>query len=238
MYKSLIVTLMLGTAMPCMAKRDNTSGTNLSETFSNSLVLSLNAGAFSGIGSELKVSVSPRLNARLGFSTISTSYNKNNYQVDEEVQAAIDAKLRFSRIHLLAEYRPFAKSSFRLVAGPCYFVSSKVLIHIVPLNSYTYRRLEISQEELGEVNATIDWSGMASYFGIGIGNSVPQKKCNITLDAGTYFIHRPRVTIDATKLLEPNKANEQQLSENLKNYRWIPQLQLNFNIKLFSRKAV
>jgi hypothetical protein len=238
MYKGFMSFLMMCLAIPCAGQDAGSRAVTPRGSFSNSLIVSANVGAFSGLGAEVKASILPQLNVRLGFSAIGMSYNMKNYSVDDDVEASVSAKLRFSKIHLLAEYRPFAKKSFRLVAGPSYFISNKMTVIVAPLSSYTYRRIEIAKEELGEVKGTIDWSGIAPYFGIGIGNSVPVKRFNITVDAGAYFLRRPKVTIDATKLLEPNKANEQQLSENLKNYRWVPQLQFNFNYKLFSKKII
>lgn len=88
------------------------------------------------------------------------------------------------------------------------------------------------------VAGTANWSGIAPYIGFSVGSPVPKKRFGVTFDVGTYYMSRPEVVVDATNLLEPNKLNQKPLYENLKGYRWLPQVQLNFTYKLISKKIL
>jgi hypothetical protein len=55
---------------------------------------------------------------------------------------------------------------------------------------------------------------------------------NFNMDIGTYYLNQPSTHIIGTGLLTDNNTLEPQFNQNLKNYRWLPVLQLNFNFRL------
>lgn len=234
---SLSALLLLIAATECKAQKDSVYVVPPPPPFENSLVISATAGLATGLGGEVVAGILPRLNGRLGFSTIGMSYSNNDHKIDGAF-ISVHAGARLSKIHLLGEYRPIPSRAFRLVGGLAYYFGSKLTIDLTTVDDFKITKIKVKKEELGMVRTIADWSGIAPYLGVGLGHSIPKKHFNVTFDAGLYRLSRPKVTIDATKLLEPSEANEPQLSANLKGYRWIPQLQLNFNYKIFSKRII
>ncbi len=79
---------------------------------------------------------------------------------------------------------------------------------------------------------TSSWQGVAPYLGLGFFRTFPRLFFNVNLDLGTYYLSAPTTTIVAIGALQPNEANNDQLQQNISNYRWLPVLQLNINFKL------
>ena len=57
---------------------------------------------------------------------------------------------------------------------------------------------------------------------------MPKKRFNLNFDLGTFYLPSPKVTVVGTKLLKNNEDLGVRLTEDLKTYRWMPMLQLNF----------
>lgn len=183
-----------------------------------------------GFGATAKLGVLPQVNVRLGFSVLPVSYNTSlkvsSYNSD------IELKSTFSNLHLLGEYRPFKASSFRLVGGFAYFFSGEMSANIQPKSKFNYGDIAIPGEDVGELKATIDWKGIAPYLGLGFFNSMPTNKINVNLDLGTYYLAKPKSSMEGTKMLSENYENDAVLNENLKGYRWMPVLQITVNYKI------
>lgn len=221
----------------CVAQKD-TMYTALPLPFENTLNVSATLGIATGVGLEVKAGILPRLNARLGFSIMSAGYSKNNIKVDD-ILIALKAKGTFTKVQLLAEYTPKPLTRFSIVGGVAYYFGSKITATVTPVDDYNFSQMTVSKEELGQVTGVGNWSGIAPYLGFSVGTPIPKKKrYNVTMDVGTFYLSRPEVTVDATELLKPNTLNQKPLYQNLKGYRWLPQLQLNFTYKLFSKKIL
>ena len=183
-----------------------------------------------GIGLSGKLAVMPQLNVRLGFSYMAANYNMDFDLADFDAEIKADGSL--GNVHLLAEYRPFPRSSFRVVGGFAYFFSGKATVEAQPKGTYSYGDIPITGDQVGKLTGTVDWGGIAPYIGIGLFNSMPEKKFNVTMDLGTYYLSKPKTTLEGTNMLANNKENEAQLDENLKGYRWLPVLQVSFNYRI------
>jgi hypothetical protein len=230
---------LLTSVQPLSAQQENVStvqevkpvvdSSYLKPVFQRPMTVSLHLGS-QGIGASVKLGVLPKVNMRVGFSLIPLNYSRG-----EEVstyEADVKLKGNFSNAHVFGEYRPFAKSSFRLVAGVGYFFSGQTTVDIQPEGTFYYGEIPVTGEQIGKVKGTVDWKGIAPYLGIGIFNSMPKRKFNINIDLGTYYLAKPKTSIEGTNMLVENKSNEEQLNENLKGYRWLPVLQFNLNYRL------
>jgi hypothetical protein len=105
-------------------------------------------------------------------------------------------------------------------------------LRISPSDNYTYGDLVLSEEQIGYVDLNINWKGLAPYLGLTLGQNISQKIFSVKFDLGTYLLNKPDAAITGTGLLEGNSSQTKQFQSNIKNYRWLPVLQINFNFKL------
>ena len=184
-----------------------------------------------GIGLEGRVGIIPGLNGRLGFSYLPGSIVTG---VDlESVKAEITADAKFANIHLLAEYQPFKKADwFRVVGGFGYFMSANTDIEITPEKAQKYGDIVVDKSLLGSMKGEISWKGVAPYLGLGLLRAFPYDRFSVNLDVGTYMLPKPSITLDGYGAMAGNSQNGPIMEENLKDYRWLPLVQLNFTYKI------
>lgn len=183
-----------------------------------------------GIGAEFRYGFLPALSGRLGASFIPIELNNvldfKGLKSDNKLSA------KFTNIHLLADYTPFKSNLFRVVGGAAYFIKGNTGLLVTPTGTYNYGDIVIPPDQVGKFNTDIDWKGFAPYLGLGLFKSFPQHRFNINLDLGTYFLPQPAVTVNGTGLLSGNDSQQPVVADNVKDYRFLPMLQLNFNYKI------
>jgi len=190
----------------------------------------LNLGS-QGIGSEFTYGVATKVALRLGLNVIPVSVN-NAFDF-ADFNSTSKASAKFTNIHLLADYTPFtATPAFRLVAGVAYFARASGNMQVQPKDNYSYGDIVLTPEQVGYLDLDINWKGIAPYAGIGLFRVIPAHRFNVNVDLGTYYLKQPDVKIIGTGLLKGNDKQEGQLHENVKDYRWLPVVQLNFSYKL------
>ncbi len=136
---------------------------------------------------------------------------------------------KFNTAHALVELMP--QKFFRVVAGAAYLANAEATLHFEPKDAQTFQDITITPEEIGALDFNIDWGKFAPYFGIGLGRGIPKKKFNVNIDWGVYYLSSPKVTAVGTKLLSNNQENAATIQNNMKDYRFMPVAQLNFNFK-------
>lgn len=193
------------------------------------MAIQLNLGT-QGIGADFSYGVIKGLAVRAGINAIPIKANDvfkiSGFNSSSHVSAD------FYNVHLLADYTPFEQHSWiRLVGGFAYFVKAKGKVRITPSDDYRYGDLTLTEDQIGYVDLNVDWQGVAPYLGIGLLPSFPKNKFNINLDLGTYYLPKPDADIVGTGILSGNSSQTDQFRSNIKNYRWLPILQVNFNYK-------
>lgn len=194
------------------------------------LALQINAGTQGG-GAELKYGLTNRLAVRLGAAAApfkaNTDINIDGFKTNSS------QRVDFTNAHLLLDVKPFGNASwFRVVGGAAYFFNAKGNVVMTPTGDYSFGGYNLKGSEIGTLTMDVTWKGIAPYLGIGLFRSFPNKFFNINLDLGTYYLTAPSTHIVGTKLLVDNNQLEPQFNKNLKDYRWLPVLQLNFNFRL------
>jgi hypothetical protein len=193
----------------------------------DSINLQLHGGT-QGFGLALHYNFLPRIAARLGGSygsvTVNDGFSFNNLSTDSEIKGT------FSNIHLYAEYS--ALSWLRVVAGAAYLFKADANVVITPNQSITQDGITLEADEIGILTTDISYKKFAPYLGLGFGRGLPQKRFNVNVDLGFYYLSAPTVTMTGTEYLEDNEQNGPILTENMKNYRFLPVAQINFNFKL------
>lgn len=199
--------------------------------FKSSFNIQAMAGS-QGIGLDLKLGISPKSSLRLGSSFMSIKRN-NFFEIDGfDTENNLDAN--FNNIHFLMDYAPFKTNKFQLVFGAGYLYQPKANVLLMPnsKNPYTVGNYQLNANEIGELSMGVKWKSFAPYFGLGFFQPFPKKKFNVNLDLGTYFLGSPKTTVTGTKMLQNNAAMEPILNENLKGYKFLPVIQMNFNYKI------
>jgi len=183
-----------------------------------------------GIGADAKYGFLPCLSGRFGFGIIPVNVNSvfgfSSFSTDKSLSA------KFSNLHLLADYSPFSGSSFRVVGGAGYFFRGDANVLIAPSGSYQLGNTTVTKDQLGDIDASAEWSGLSPYLGIGLFRSFPGSLFNMNLDMGTYYLSSPQTSLTGTKMLAGNSSQETQFNQNMQGYRWMPVLQLNFNFRI------
>lgn len=200
------------------------------QSLKNQKSVQINIGT-QGIGAEFFYGVLPELALRGGLNFIPIKAN-NVFEISDfnsNTKVAAD----FYNIHVLADYVPIKTAAwFRLVGGFAYFVKGKGNIDIIPSDDYQYGDLVLNEDQIGYVNLSVAWKGLAPYLGLAFAHTFPRKRFNASVDLGTYYLNKPKANIIGTGLLEGNSAQTPQFQSNIKDYRWLPVLQVNFSYKL------
>ena len=136
---------------------------------------------------------------------------------------------KFNTAHLLVELMP--QKFFRVVAGAAYLANAEATIHFEPKDSQSFNDITLTPQEIGTLDFQMDWGTFAPYFGFGVGRGIPKKKFNVNIDLGAYYLQSPTVAAIGTKLLTNNDPNAAIIQNNMKDYRFMPVAQLNFNFK-------
>lgn len=196
--------------------------------------IQLNIGT-AGIGIDYKYGFWDHIATRFGVNFIPLKF-KDVYSFTN-VPGKSDMSVQFANLHCLFDYTPTLKApGFRIVGGIGYVFAGTGKSEFDPAGSYTIGNYTISNQALGKVNFDTDWKGIAPYLGIGFGqtflNQLDLKDFNINIDIGTYYLSKANVKVTGTQLLYDNYKLAPVLTNNIKDLRWMPVVQVNFNFKL------
>ncbi|HMI03712.1 MAG TPA: hypothetical protein VK541_14610 [Pedobacter sp.] len=205
-------------------------GANISPSIQHQKSVQLSFGT-QGVGAEFNYGITRSLALSAG-GNIAAIKASNIFEVSG-LNSTSKVSADFYKIHLMADYTPFENLRWlRLVGGAAYFFKASGDATIYPSDDYKYGDLLLSPDQVGDVTLNIDWNGFAPYLGLGFANIFPRRSFNINFDFGTYYLDRPVATIVGTGILSGNDSQTSQLQQNVRNYRWLPVLQINFNLKL------
>jgi hypothetical protein len=183
-----------------------------------------------GIGADVKYGILPKLSGRAGFGIIPVTVNGvfgfSSITTENQLSA------RFSNVHLLADYSPFNSGRFRIVGGAAYLVKGNANVLITPTGNYQFGNSTVNSSQVGVLQASVDWKGVAPYLGVSLFRAFPSKFFNTNIDIGTYYLSSPGTSLTGTKMLADNSSEEPQFNKNMQGYRWLPVIQLNFNFRI------
>ena len=189
----------------------------------------------SGVGLEFTASLDPRFHLRAGFGYVP----KFNYNMDERIgQYNVTNQFRTElfQLHFFGDWMlPVMQGAgFHLTGGVAGFAGAKSKVVTVPVGEYYYGEIPINDDpqRMGQVNSTVTSSSIALYAGIGWQNIIDTRHFGLSVDLGAYYaLAAPTVDMTTSGYLVGNEINRGQLQENLKQYRWLPNLQLGFHYK-------
>lgn len=233
MYK-LVAILLLTLSVPFNLSAQQGDHKVKSQLDSNSILypkqIQLHLGT-QGFGLDLKYNILPKLAVRLGASS-SLALGVSNVIQLEGLNADNNLTANFSNVHLIGDFKPFNTNKFRISAGLAYLFQASGNLLFKPTGIYHFDGMELTGDEVGNLAIDISWKGIAPYLGIGLFKAVPKNIFNVNLDLGAYYLKAPKSKITGTKLLADNYKLEPQLDKNMSSYRFLPIIQLNFNMNI------
>ncbi len=192
--------------------------------------IGLHAG-FPGFGLDYGRNLNQTFMVRAQVNYLSLSMNNYAYRFSNQ-DFIINADVKFINLDVLMDYHPFKKSSFKMTVGISYFIDQVVSSTVGLSGDIKFNDLSYTAQQVGIFGITNTWVSLAPYGGVGFGRAVPKRKVGFGVELGTYYVGRPNPTIIATGMLTDNKDNEQQLKDDLSEYRWIPVLKMRFSVKI------
>ncbi len=180
-----------------------------------------------GIGANFRYVLNKTVGFRLGGSYAAGGVN-DKINMDG-FNSKNRASGKFNTVHALVELMP--QKFFRVVAGAAYLANAEATIHFEPKDSQSFNDITLTPAEIGTLDFQMDWGTVAPYFGFGFGRGIPKNRFNVNIDLGAYYLQSPTVEAIGTKLLTNNDPNAKIIQNNMKDYRFMPVAQLNFNFR-------
>ncbi|MGK6351549.1 hypothetical protein [Parapedobacter sp. DT-150] len=149
-----------------------------------------------------------------------------------EHETRSEARARLHNAHLLLGWVPFyrAENGFRHLAinvGVGYLFQAQGTIDTRLNESYYYGDIELPPADIGTMHTTISWDeAVVPYGGLSFGDVRIDDHFGLNFALGGYLLSQPRVEVVGTGLLQGNEANQPIIERNIKNYRYLPNLQL------------
>ena len=186
-----------------------------------------------GYGADFATRVNPHLILRAGVNF----FQLEGFEVGRELagrSVLIVASNNTLSFDMMGEYYPWQKSSFKLLFGASYIQSLTANAMIMVTDPMMFGEIELTPEQVGEMEIELAYGGMAPFLGIGFGRSVPNKRIGLGLEVGSYYIGSPSVNMNASELLEPSASAEQEksLEESLRTLSWLPAVKFRLAVRL------
>lgn len=189
-----------------------------------------------GFGLHLAKSLGKKIGARLGASfmpfktSIKGIYSRRNTESDLNAKA--------NNVSLMFDYTPFATKagffrSFNVQLGGAYFFRLDGTIDTRLADPYRYGDLVVAPQDLGTITTNVDWKETVNpYVGFGWNDVVIDKNFSIQVDLGCFYLSEPTVSMQATGFLVDNVSNRDLIEDNLKNYRYLPRLEVGISYQI------
>ena len=185
---------------------------------SKSYAITLKASTL-GFGLDGTTSIANNLNVRVGGQIFSFSYDGGGTVDDDYKYTAKANLLSFSA---LLDY--FPGGSIFKISGGILLNLNKVDVSMIPSQTYIVNGVTYNKDNMGDVLTTTDFSKVAPYLGIGIGNPLAYKQFGFTMDIGGIYQSAPNVTMTATKLMTPTATQSAIVEDNIKWFKFYPVL--------------
>ncbi len=148
------------------------------------------------------------------------------------------AEAQLHNVHALLGWTPFYQvrsfiRHFTINAGAAYFLRADGRIRTTLNEPYFFGDIQVPADMIGVVTTEVDWKTTVSpYVGLALTNVRIDERFGFNGSLGAYLLTRPEVRLTGTELLAYNDANGPIIERNLKNYRYLPQIQLGINYRL------
>ncbi len=214
--------------------QDNTSESTYAYGYPNPVAVGVHGGT-SGFGVHVYKSLGTQFGARLGFShmpfngDVLGTYAKRDVRTDMSAQS--------TNISLLAGWTPFVKyggffRSFHVQVGGAYFTQLKGTMTSRLRDPYQFGDIMVDPDLMGTIITKVEWKKTVNpYAGIGWTNVAIDNNFSMNVDLGMYYLSKPKVSMEASGLLEENVNNAATIQKNIENYRYLPRIEIGFSYR-------
>ncbi len=181
-----------------------------------------------GPGLFLHYQINQRFGVKLGY--FKGGLNANYFTNFDGNKIEVVGKFHFEMINLMLDFYPWKNKNLRVTTGIARnFNDYKV--NLTPQSSQTFGYIVYTQDQIGEMSATVTGLKYAPYLGIGFDKTVPKHKIGIGLDIGTFYQGVPQFELFATGSFEPSATAENitVLEKAFNDWRFFPFI--NFQLK-------
>lgn len=192
-----------------------------------------------GIGLGIVAKISDRANFRLGGNFLNTRVTITESDVEYK------ARQEWRNAPLLIDFFPSAGGSFRLTGGVL-FNGNKFSVESRP-NSFGFLDLNdrtYSSTQVPSVTGTVKFNSVAPYLGVGWGNPVAEgRNWGFLVDLGLTYQGRAKASLTAqcgavsaalcAQIIADANAEAEALQRELKDYRWVPFVQIAVTKRFF-----
>lgn len=219
---------------PQLQKKQANDTINDSTTpvFKNHFAIALNASTI-GLGIEVARSLNQHLSLRLRYSSLELSnvIENENVKINND-DFKVNGGMNVAEIDLSLQYNPFKNSSFKLVGGLGYFTNAKVSGNGQPTKGSSYGEIIISPKDVGEINITIDYKGLAPYLGLGFGRAVPKNRVGISFEIGTFYLTNQIVELTGTNSFTSISDSQESFKNDISGYKWYPFVNVRLAVRI------
>lgn len=169
-----------------------------------------------GIGGELVIKATEKVNLRGGFSTFSFSRDDRASGIDYDMDATLASGSAF------LDWHPWGKS-FRLSLGALYN-GNEVTAENKPAQTFRIGTHTYTAEEIGNLEGDVSFNKFAPYLGVGWGNALTgDGRVKLLFDVGVFYHGTPEATLVANipddSPLRANPALYDQFQADLREER-------------------
>lgn len=188
----------------------------------------LSLGVGTGVGVDYSYKMNKYFYASARYSILPYTQEGFDYEIDGQ-DMLVDAEFDFSHIDALISIAPFGKA-FRFVLGAGYFTSSDVDVTMSFKDEVSIGEVVFTSDDIGNLFINAEWDGLLPYAGIAFGRAVPRTGFGFGLELGAYYdADGPKMSLDATGLIEDTKNQEALLQESFKENKFLPYAALRFS---------
>ena len=113
--------------------------------------------------------------------------------------------------------------------GIAYFFKLEAEAATTLKDGYQHGDIMVDPSYIGVVTTTVRYKPISPYLGIGYQDIRLGEKLSLRLDVGSYYLSPPEVSMNATGLLEANINNKDIIQNNIKNYRFMPRIEVGLS---------
>jgi len=189
-----------------------------------------------GFGLQLFTPLGEQFGARLGASFM--PFNTNIKGTYNNRETASDVKVMAHNISAIFSWTPFYQSSnffrsFAVNAGAAFFYKLDGELTTKLAGPYRHGDVLIEPDQVGEIQTDINYKkSISPYLGVGFNDIKLDDRFSLQIDLGSYYLPKPKVSIAGTGLLEGNGGNAATVENNIKNYRFLPRVELGVSYRI------
>ena len=116
--------------------------------------------------------------------------------------------------------------NWKLSMGAFYTINE-----VSQMSSFVYTE-NGNNKDVGTLDLTFTANPVSPYLGLVWGNFKTKKKLFFTLELGTLYHGKPKVSFTGTGLIEPTTQQDYIIADNVSNYNWFPYANFQLNYKL------